>query len=374
MGIFLFFTFLFCDLITCLLCKYVYQQNFTYQNGMLLGVHIPKEQVKHPQVEALCEQSRRRWRIYQNSNIALGTLLCLLGFVDSKSLIVVWVLWFLLYLGGMNILMLTPLRRMYRLKQEQGWIREKSRRTVYIDTRLSTLSKWMAPKAFWHLLILMAELGAGMALYLLLPRLAGEVVWHPGLYLIGVVTAGVTLFLWTAHLWWVERRNAVYSQSSKVNIAVNQLMKRALASALLGADGWNGISWLYLLLRWYQCGGYRQASGQSMGLGNGDWLIYAALQIAACLAFMAPWGSAVRAKKELLDADDAPMEVDDDEYWKNGWYENPQDSHLFVPNRLCETNYTLNMARPAARWFNAGIWLTLVGSLGWTVWLVLEKM
>lgn len=174
MGIFLFIIFLFCDLITCLLCKYVYQQNFTYQNGMLLGVHIPREQVKHPRVEALCEQSRRHWRIYQNSNIALGVLLCLLGFVDGKSLILVWVLWFLLYLGGMNILMVTPLRRMYRLKQEQGWIREKSRRTVYIDTRLSALSKRMAPKAFWHLLILTTELGAGMALYLLLPKLAGR--------------------------------------------------------------------------------------------------------------------------------------------------------------------------------------------------------
>ena len=42
MGIFIFITFLSCDLVMCLLCKYAYRQNFVYQKGMLLGVHIPK--------------------------------------------------------------------------------------------------------------------------------------------------------------------------------------------------------------------------------------------------------------------------------------------------------------------------------------------
>lgn len=73
----------------------------------------------------------------------------------------------------------------------------------------------------------------------------------------------------------------------------------------------------------------------------------------------------------LLMSEDLPNEI---EYWKSGWYENPQDPHLLVQNRLCDTNYTFNMARPAARWINVGISLLLVGSLGWVAWMMIERL
>lgn len=362
MGIFLFITFLICDLVTCLLCKYVYQQNFIYQNGMLLGIHIPKEQVQHPQVEALCRQSKQRWQVYQNVHIALGSLLCLLGFFSAEWLVLIWIFWFLLYLAGMEVLMVTPLRRMYRIKQEQGWIREKSRRTVYIDTELSALSRQMAPRAFWHLLFLAAELAATAVLYVHLQQEKGQV--GPEVPVLGGTAMAVTLLVWAMRLYLVERRNVVYSQNSKVNIAVNRLMKRAWAKAFLGADGWNCAAWLYLALRWFWEG----------NPGSGDWFVYGLLQLAAVFAALLPWGNAFQKKGEFLATDEQPVEVDDDEYWKSGWYENPQDPHLLVQNRLCDTNYTFNMARPAARWINVGITLLLVGSLGWVAWMMIERL
>ena len=105
MGIFLFFIFLFCDLITCLLIKHAYHQNFVFQNGLLLGVHIPKEQVRHPQVETLCGQSKRRWNLYQNIHIILGSLICLISFFSAKWMMLIWIFWFLAYLAGTEILM-----------------------------------------------------------------------------------------------------------------------------------------------------------------------------------------------------------------------------------------------------------------------------
>ena len=362
MGIFIFFTFLSCNLIMCLVCKYAYRQNFVYQKGMLLGVHIPKEQLHHPQVETLCGQSQHRWKIYQNVNIALGSLLCLLGFFSPEWLMLIWIVWFLLYLAGMQVLMVSPLRRMYQIKQEQGWIREKSRRTVYIDTQLSALSERMAPRAHWHLLLLVAEGAATAALYMHLQRQSGQST--PAVLALGGVAMAVTLLVWAMRLYLVERRNVVYSQSSKVNIAVNGLIKRTWAKVFMGADGWNCMAWLYLALRWYQAG----------GPGKGDWFVYALLQSAAAVTALSPWGGALRKKRELLAADEQPVDVDDDEYWKTGWYENPQDPHLLVQNRLCDTNYTFNMARPAARWINIGITLVLVGSLGWVAWMMIERL
>ena len=109
MGIFLFFIFLFCDLITCLLIKHAYHQNFVFQNGLLLGVHIPKEQVRHPQVETLCGQSKRRWNLYQNIHIILGSLICLISFFSAKWMMLIWIFWFLAYLAGTEILMTIPI-------------------------------------------------------------------------------------------------------------------------------------------------------------------------------------------------------------------------------------------------------------------------
>ena len=38
--------------------------------------------------------------------------------------------------------------------------------------------------------------------------------------------------------------------------------------------------------------------------------------------------------------------VDDDIYWKNGWYNNPRDRRWVVPSRMCSSNYSFNMGKP----------------------------
>ena len=35
-----------------------------------------------------------------------------------------------------------------------------------------------------------------------------------------------------------------------------------------------------------------------------------------------------KKKAQILAADDAPIYVDDDYYWRNGWYNNPVDPRL----------------------------------------------
>lgn len=41
--------------------------------------------------------------------------------------------------------------------------------------------------------------------------------------------------------------------------------------------------------------------------------------------------------------------TDDDVYWKNGWYNNPEDGDLLIEDRLCSTNFSLNMAKTSAK-------------------------
>lgn len=54
-----------------------------------------------------------------------------------------------------------------------------------------------------------------------------------------------------------------------------------------------------------------------------------------------------KQKKELLSANTSPIDVDDDEYWKTGYYYNPDDKHILVENRMQSGNYTFNYAKKA---------------------------
>ncbi len=60
-----------------------------------------------------------------------------------------------------------------------------------------------------------------------------------------------------------------------------------------------------------------------------------------------------------------PLVVDDDVYWRKGWYENPNDPRWLVQDRLVPYNYSMNMAKPGA-WGGtiallAGVGILLVG-------------
>lgn len=54
-------------------------------------------------------------------------------------------------------------------------------------------------------------------------------------------------------------------------------------------------------------------------------------------------------RKEALKTEEPLNYVDDDVYWKNGWYHNSQDRRFMVPDRMCSTNYSLNMGKPVVR-------------------------
>lgn len=74
----------------------------------------------------------------------------------------------------------------------------------------------------------------------------------------------------------------------------------------------------------------------------------------------------MRSRKEkLLRKNDRPMYIDDDVYWKNGWYSNPNDKRLMVQDWACTWNYTTNMARPAGKIFMFLALLFVAACLVW---------
>jgi len=112
------------------------------------------------------------------------------------------------------------MRRMYRLKLEQGWIQEKSHRIVYIDTELSALAGQMVPAAHWHWLMLAAT----AALYVRLQRQNGQV--GAEIPMLGCAAMVVAFLTWAMHLYLVEKRNVVPKSSQSSCIAVSQFSRK----------------------------------------------------------------------------------------------------------------------------------------------------
>ena len=75
-----------------------------------------------------------------------------------------------------------------------------------------------------------------------------------------------------------------------------------------------------------------------------SYYVYIFIQLIAVLGFIVPIYMGLNRKKELLSANTSPIDVDDDEYWKTGYYYNPDDKHILIENRM-QTN--TRMIQPA---------------------------
>ena len=136
----------------------------------------------------------------------------------------------------------------------------------------------------------------------------------------------------------------VYSMDSKLNLIVNNTMKKYKSIAMLLLSGLNAVAWIYVAL-------YTGITGI---LPASSYYVYIFIQLIAVLGFIVPIYMGLNRKKELLSANTSPIDVDDDEYWKTGYYYNPDDKHILIENRMQSGNYTFNYAKKGA-WIFTGI-------------------
>ena len=117
----------------------VYGNIAKYREGMLMGVHIPKSELEHPDVKELLQLYKKRNRQFYLWNMLAGIAVCLLCFTYFSIFITVWTLWFV------EFCLLTILRvyhyhqKVYDIKQKNGWISSANADvSAAVDTRTSS--------------------------------------------------------------------------------------------------------------------------------------------------------------------------------------------------------------------------------------------
>lgn len=334
-----FLIFLFTDIFITVIFMAVYGHRRTYSEGMLLGVHIPSYAVHEREVEALMEKHRRRTKWFYAVNLLLSAAVCFLNFWYLSIFILAWSAWLIELTAGAMGLLNAAHRQLYDLKMERGWQGASGSKIVVVDTNVSAENDRLPFSIWWNLPVFAA---AGVLAFI--PHVRETLAKAPEMWgLTGAVIVSA-LFFTGMHLWAVRRRNEVYSSNTKINLKVNRLVKRV----------WSGIWIISNYLNLLSIGTVIYSGVRLRTFTQANILWYIIVQCIMGILILAAFLYLRWKKKDIIKQDQQPLYVDDDIYWKNGWYNNPNDPRVWVPDRYCTPNYITNMGRTGGKIFTFG--------------------
>lgn len=329
-------------------CWYAYGKQDEYRNGMYLGVHVPASQIQNPEVRKLVRRAKLDWNRFHGVNFVIvvpGSFLC---YVKVEVFVLLLLVWILVYTGGIYYLTIVPHRRMYQLKKRNGWYDERSKKVSAEGKSTLVQPGKKALKWTWQLVpaavtVLSAVIVPGLG------ESMGDC--RAGWILYGV-EAGVTLTFLLLHI-------GIYKKEETDPVTV-----RYWTAGLAGAGWIQAAAWIFLAgtaiyIKW---------------IYETQILIYVLLQMSSAVFLIVCLLCAAKKKKAAGEPEVPALYVDDDEYWKSGWYSNPNDPHLLVPDRFRSSNLTFNWARPAAKWIGGVTGAIVAGVLIWTAGIFLGLM
>ena len=328
----------------------VYGKKWKYENGMLLCVHIPAAAAEGEEIRGFMEDLKRKTRRFYLWNGIAGVLVCIPGLWYISIFMILWTVWLLEFCAGAMGLVCISNRRLYEMKVKNGWIGSGGSRILAVDTKTAALSGKKGIRVWWHVLPLGLILST-----LLLPGVRAYLVSEDGGSGILVSTLLISVTLMILHIILARTGNRVYSEDSDVNLAVNSLEKSTWSWIMFFSSLANAAAYLPMA---------RLMSVQER-VGGTAYALWGAFGCLSAFIIIGGLLWLARRKKQILSADTQPVYMDDDVYWKNGWYSNPNDKRLLVQDRICSINYSSNMARPAARIFTAAVLAAIAALLIW---------
>lgn len=330
----------------------VYGTKMKYENGMLFGIHMPKEAQKDPEVQSLMEQYAVRMKKFYWWNVAGAVLSGLLAFSYTSIFMFGWMFWIFEFTIGSMGCICRYHRKLYDIKVKNRWFAGTGANIVVIDTAASAQAEEKQIRALWHL--------PAFLIFVILCLMSEVRAWiqEETVHLLVPVTAFlVTGVFWGLHVWSNQRRCEVFSENSRKNTAVHVRERRMWAWILL-VGTYTNLAGMGVLLWQISRKGY---------LDTVDLIICVLLSLAGGLFILAAILWMMKKRQELLKTEEPLSYVDDDIYWKNGWYNNPRDRRWVVPSRMCSSNYSFNMGKPGVRYLTGALGSVIVIGVLWLV-------
>ena len=351
---FMFVLFAMIDLVIVGIFYAVYGTKRKYSEGMLLGVHLPQSAAESEEVTAFMERYRRNTKIFYAVNVVISTAVCAFCFWYISVFMIVWSVWLLEFCVGAMVLLYGNHRKLYDMKVEKGWIGSGGSRIMAVDTKAAVQSGRMGLSPWWHLLfcalILMPCIDTDIRKYLI----TSDDGW-----IFPVTGILISLTFGILHIAILRMRNKVYSEESDLNVEVNRMQKNVWSWALAGSSLFNAAAYLVVV----------SGIDETGWISTGVLVIYSIMEAIPGFFLIGGFFYMRSRKEKLLQKNVRPLYIDDDVYWKNGWYSNPNDKRLMVQDWACSWNYTTNMAKPAGKIF---MFLAIVFVAVFLVWGCVE--
>lgn len=316
-------------------CMYAYRNYGKVQNHLLLDVTFTDEQLQDGEINAIVAQYNKVLKLTHIIGIVTSFFPFVFIFMDYCSLFTItFLLWCFGYL-------LMPIcygnykhKELYRLKIRKGYTAGKNTRTIKIDTRVTADSEKMPVSIWWMF---------PTVLCCFIPFVWKETyhMWSDGreaLMILGIPFLTKAAYL-IGYEYYARRRNVVFTEDTERNYACNRLTKHDLSLGIVLASYVDSTSLLFL-----QRHLIKTESDTVV-----PYVMFVILQSICCVILVANELRVQKKRKLLLEHDETEYIVDDDEYWAEGYYYNPNDNHLLVQNRSVGTNMSFNMAKPAAK-------------------------
>ena len=243
MSIALFIIFLFMNFFILLIMKFVYTSNYSYTEGMLLGVHIPKEHSEDETVLNIVADARRKMNRIIWINLILGTALCFVVFWEIIIFVLAYTIWMIAFCFLITYANNSAHRKMYALKMKNDWIIPAQKRKRYIDTNVSALIGNSEISFNYHGIIILVEL------ICLLPFAIGKsAVISTTMIIMGLCSVLMSLTSMIFHIYVNRHERTVYSSDTQLNQTVNRTMKIYKGLAMLILSATNAVAWVYIAI------------------------------------------------------------------------------------------------------------------------------
>ncbi len=325
MSIVLFMMFLFSGLMITLICRFTVFSEYEYTQGMYLGVHIPPEEKGSEIVRPFMEKEVKRQKIFQNINMLLSVLLCIPVFFWEAASVIIWTVWICTYMIGY----------MYILNSaDECGLKSNNR---------------------YHIITIASEF------IMTIPFMINKSYSRSEGLIFALAAISISLICMILNIYVNKRNTTVYSEDTDINKAVMNLSRKYFNEGFISLSMCNAAAFLLFTILYMI---NREVSFMSM-------MLYITIQTLSTIFLVAAYLILIKKKKELLSSDMKPVYVDDDEYWKTGYYYNPNDNHILVKNRMFDGNYSFNLANSKARFICGGLYIVIIASIVFTLVVLL---
>lgn len=337
---------------------YVYAQYGKYSDRMIMGVTLSQEQSLDEDIQKVVQEYKSIFKKMIISGYITAVLGNFLIYWYLSIWLTVWLVWMFGYIAVIQWLGLKYHKKMYALKKEKGYIFGTTVREITIDTKLSMIKDELPLSVWWFL---------PSVIIVFLPFLNEEFCRYTledletTLILYGVIALVKFAYISLYYLF-AKRRSVVYSKNSDINIACNRLTKRGYSILLIVTSFVDSFGFMVLL--WDKA---------TMGyISMVSLVVFLVLQFVIVTAIILTMHYIRKKCDNIQETAEESYTVDEDEFWASGFYNNPADSRLFVPDRAGSMNLTINYGKKTAWVLTGGFAIGIFALMLWTVIITLR--